>query len=70
MRTSWPAFANGMLYEWKPVPGLSASLGERIMWIAAGRYAFSQSQGKSESDSQMEAERIAFQLAYGVGYVR
>ncbi len=70
MRTSWPALANGAMYEWKPYPGFSPSLGERIMWIAAGKYAMCQSQGKSESECQMEAERIAFQLAYGVGYLR
>jgi hypothetical protein len=70
MRTSWPTIAKGTMYEWKPYPGFSPSLGERIMWIAAGKYAMSQAEGKSESVSQMEAERIAFQLAYGVGYLR
>lgn len=61
---SWPAFADGKLYVWNPLPGLDPGLGEKACRIAAAVYARAIASGASEAVAQQAAERDAIQYTY------
>lgn len=47
---------------------MDPSLGEAAYWSASAAYAAAKEQGVSESVAQQEAEKMAFEVHYGVSY--
>jgi hypothetical protein len=68
MRTTWSSLSNGTLWVWEPLPGMDPSLGEEALWTASAAYAAAKQTGLSETMSQQEAEKVAFQVQYAVSY--
>ena len=68
MEKGWIIFAGGEWVTWKPRPGLDFSVGDSAMWSAAACYAFSKKKGLHEEVCHQEAEKVAYQIQYGVKY--
>jgi len=68
LRKSWPTFVGGKWIIWTPYPGLDPGLDESICRVAAAKWASLVVEGKPEKQAHQEAERFAFELAYGVTY--
>lgn len=65
---SIPVFWNGILYVWKPYPGLDPSLMSKHLLIGARMYAQCISEGMSERDAHIAAEKVAYENFYDVTY--
>lgn len=64
----WVSFVEGRVIVWTPLPGMDASLGERAMRKGAAAYAIALVAGKPEEVAQQEAEKVVYQVQFGVQY--
>ncbi len=64
----WLSYVQGKWIEWKPLPGLDKSLGEKVLMIASRAYAEARLKGESEGNAQQIAEELAFKIHYQCMY--
>lgn len=63
-----PALSNNIWYYWCPAVGIDPSLSDDALMIGAAIYAKLKSEGKSEIECHIEAEKAAFIYQYDIKY--